>query len=148
MVGYNTNRFTATINITVPAFFQVIGSTSKPEQPHPASSGNKTVAFTWDTPSFPGTIIAGTFVETQASNLKIYFKPNHKELAQTYADTAAKELAFFSSIYGPISTANLSIVELPEDTVPAAWAPQVAAITSRAVSEKNKSGHTWMSDAC
>src|SRR5438067_8906230 len=150
MVGYNTNRFTATISITVPAFFSVIGSDAKPVQPRPASSGNKTVSFHWDTPSFPGTIIAGTFVETSASNLKIYFKPNHKELAQAYADTAAKELAFFSSIYGPISTANLSIVELPEDTVPAAWAPQVAAITSRAVSETvnfrllaNTLAHQW-----
>ena len=150
MVGYNTNRFTATINITVPAFFSVIGSASKPMQPHPASSGNKTVSFNWDTPSFPGTIIAGTFVETSASNLKIYFKPNHKELAQTYAETAAKELAFFSSIYGPISTANMSIVELPDDTVPAAWAPQLAAITSKAVSEKvnyrllaNTVAHQW-----
>jgi len=30
MVGYNTNRFTATIQVTVPAFFAVAGSTSKP----------------------------------------------------------------------------------------------------------------------
>jgi len=102
------------------------------------------------TPSFPGTIIAGTFVETNDSNLKIYFKPNHKDFAHAYADTAARELAFFSTIYGPISTANLSIVELPDDTVPSAWAPQVAAIASRAVGEKvnyrllaNSLAHQW-----
>ena len=150
MVGYNTNRFAATINITVPAFFEVIGSGAKAGPSHPASAGNKTATFVWDTPSFPGTIIAGTFVETSASNLRVYLKPNHKEFAQAYADTAAKELAFFSSIYGPISTANLSIVELPDDTVPAAWAPQVAAITSKAISEKvnyrllaNTLAHQW-----
>src|SRR5579862_4707378 len=96
MVGYETNRFTATINVTVPAFFQVIGSGAKPGASHPGTAGNKTVTFVWDTPSFPGTIIAGPFVETDASNLKIYFKPNHKEFAQAYADTAAREIAFFS----------------------------------------------------
>jgi len=151
MVGYGTNRFTATINVTVPAFFQVIGSGSKPgSSARPASAGNKTASFVWDTPSFPGTIIAGTFVETNDSNLKIYFKPNHKDFAHAYADTAARELAFFSTIYGPISTANLSIVELPDDTVPSAWAPQVAAIASRAVGEKvnyrllaNSLAHQW-----
>ncbi|HKR29786.1 MAG TPA: hypothetical protein VJT08_04890, partial [Terriglobales bacterium] len=59
MVGYGTNRFTASINITVPAFFSVIGSGAKPGSEHPASAGNKTASFVWDTPSFPGTIIAG-----------------------------------------------------------------------------------------
>src|SRR6185312_6922374 len=33
MVGYGTNRFTATISVTVPAFFSVIGSGSKPGTP-------------------------------------------------------------------------------------------------------------------
>ncbi|PYX96068.1 MAG: peptidase M1 [Acidobacteria bacterium] len=82
--------------------------------------------------------------------LKIYFKPNHKDLARSYAETAAKELAFFSSIYGPISTANMSIVELPDDTVPAAWTPQLAGITSKAISDKvnyrllaNTLAHQW-----
>lgn len=150
MVGYLTNRFTATINVTVPAFFQVIGSGAKPGAAHPASSGNKTSTFVWDTPSFPGTIITGPFVETSAANLKIYFKPNHKDLAHLYAETAAKEIAFFSQIYGPIYTTNLSIVELPDDTVPSAWAPQLAAIASRAVNEKvnyrllaNVLAHQW-----
>src|SRR5579859_6876224 len=39
MVGYNTNRFTATINVTVPAFFEAVGSGSRPAAPHPASAG-------------------------------------------------------------------------------------------------------------
>ncbi|MBV9073634.1 MAG: tetratricopeptide repeat protein [Acidobacteria bacterium] len=150
MVGYQINRFTSQINVTVPAFFQVIGSSSKLPTQHPAANGNKTVSFTWETPSFPGSIIAGAFVETDAANLKIYFKPNHKDFAHPYADTAAKEIAFFSQLYGPIYTTNLSIVELPDDTVPSAWAPQMAAIAARAVNEKvnyrllaNTLAHQW-----
>lgn len=136
MVGYGTNRFTAAINVTVPAFFEAIGSGSRPGPAHPASTGNKTFSFVWDTPSFPGTIIAGTFVPVSDSNLKIYFKPNHKDFAHAYGETAAREIAFYTQIYGPISTTNLSIVELPDDTVPSAWAPQLVAIASRAVTEK------------
>jgi hypothetical protein len=156
MVGYNTNRFTATINITVPAFFEVIGSGAKPLSPtHPASAGNKTFSFVWDTPSFPGTIIAGTFIEAGpfqgSNNLKVYFKPNHKEQAEAYAETAGRELAFFTNIYGPLPSApNLSLVELPDDTVPSAWAPQLAAIAARAVTQKvnyrllaNTLAHQW-----
>ena len=150
MVGYQINRFTATINVTVPAFFEAIGSGTKPGSTRPASGGNKTYSFVWDTPSFPGTIIAGTFVPVSDANLRIYFKPNHKDLAHNYAETAARQIAFFTQIYGPISTTNLSIVELPDDTVPSAWAPQLAAIASRAVTEKvsyrllgNTLAHQW-----
>src|SRR5256885_16740758 len=45
MVGYGTNRFTATIDVTVPAFFEVIGSGSKPGAAHPASAGAKMGEF-------------------------------------------------------------------------------------------------------
>src|SRR5438270_4650879 len=40
MVGYGTNKFTATVSVTVPAFFEAIGSGSKPAAPRPASAGN------------------------------------------------------------------------------------------------------------
>ncbi|HET9744044.1 MAG TPA: M1 family aminopeptidase [Terriglobales bacterium] len=150
MVGYGTNRFTAQINLTVPAFFEAIGSGAKPGGAHPASAGNKTFSFVWDTPSFPGTIIAGTFVPTKIGNMTMYFKPVHKGLEQVYEETAEKELAFYSTIYGPLPSVNLSIVELPDDTVPSAWAPQLIAIASKAITQKvnyrllaNNLAHQW-----
>src|SRR6202167_6378447 len=65
--AYGINRFTATMNITVPAHMLVIGS-GKESEGNPAPSKKaaanalptKTFNFTWDKPSFPGTIIAGT----------------------------------------------------------------------------------------
>src|SRR5215813_9068542 len=62
MVGFNTNRFSATINVTVPSGITVIGSGAKPGgASRPAGPGKVTYSFAWDRPSFPGTIIAGNF---------------------------------------------------------------------------------------
>ncbi|HEY0566248.1 MAG TPA: peptidase M1, partial [Terriglobales bacterium] len=54
MVGYGTNRFTATMNITVPSGLTVIASGTS-SAPKPAGPGKVTYTFTQNTPSFPGT---------------------------------------------------------------------------------------------
>ncbi len=114
----------------------------------------KTFTFVSDKPSFPGTIIAGQFTDTQYNeagvDMHVYFKPSHQNLAAEYATTAAKEYTFFTTLYNPFPAPALRVVELPDDTVPSAWAPQIAAIASRAVSEKinyrllaNTIAHQW-----
>jgi aminopeptidase N len=74
----------------------------------------------------------------------------HQALAAEYATTAAKEYTYFTTLYNPFPAPTVRIVELPDDTVPSAWAPQLAAIASRAVSEKinyrllaNTIAHQW-----
>ncbi|MEP6645434.1 MAG: peptidase M1, partial [Acidobacteriaceae bacterium] len=68
--GYGLNRFTATINVTVPVHMIAIGSgkqttsTASALKKAAASDGpTKTFSFVWDKPSFPGTIVAGAFQE-------------------------------------------------------------------------------------
>jgi predicted negative regulator of RcsB-dependent stress response len=172
MVGYNTNRFTATINVTVPTGMTVIGSgkassgpgvavptaaapaeepalrrgrkTRQPEPAKPAApahvAGKTTYTFVYDKPSFPGTIIAGTFQEYKdtagGANVTVYFTPVRKGIEQVYGDTAVKELEYFSGLYGPAPSPALNLVELPDGTVPSTWAPGLAAIASRGLSEK------------
>jgi len=220
MVGYGTNRFTSTINVTVPDDLTVIGSGSesappvpqqqpaaqptagpekpqaslssvpfgnsfqedtapklkrtpkarrktkstaapkapaKPAAPEPvrkASTGEKTYTFVWNRASFPGTIIAGRFTDTAVSeaglNIHVYFLPEKKQLAAEYGATAAREYAYFTTLYGPTGTTNLKVVQLPDDTVPSAWAPEIAAISARAIQEKtnyrllaNSIAHQW-----
>jgi aminopeptidase N len=155
MVGFNTNRFTSTINVTVPSGITAIGSGAKPgAASRPAGPGKMTYSFVWDRPSFPGTIIAGNFAVAQtipgANNIRVYFKPAHKALEATYAETASKELEYFSSLYGPLPSGQLDLVELPDDTVPSAWAPQIVGIASRAINDKvnyrllaNTVAHQW-----
>jgi aminopeptidase N len=158
--AYGINRFTATMNITVPAHMIVIGSGKESPGSAPAAKRpvgalpTKTFAFTWDKPSFPGTIVAGIFQEFKSDeaglDLHVLFKPAHKTLGASYATTAVKEFTYYVTLYGPAPSTTLKVVEIPDDTVPAAWAPEIAAISSRAVTEKvnyrllaNTISHQW-----
>jgi aminopeptidase N len=158
--AYGINRFTATMNITVPAHMMVIGSGQESESSTPAlkkttAAGSvKTYTFVWDKPSFPGTIIAGTFQEFKSDeagvDLHVFFKPIHQNLGALYAETAIREFTYFITLYGVPPSNALRVVEIPDDTVPSAWAPSLAAIASRAVTEKvnyrllaNTIAHQW-----
>ena len=165
VAGYGVNRFTSTIGVTVPAHMVVIGSgkepsaaaaaaTAIPKKPAAALANSKTFTFTWDKPSFPGTIIAGTFQEFKSDeagiDLHVFFKPNHQNLGAEYASTAVKAFTYFVTQYGNAPSTRLKIVELPDDTVPSAWAPEIAALSSRAITDKtnyrllaNTIAHQW-----
>ncbi len=159
--AYGIDRFTATINVTVPAHMIVIGSGVQSPGATPAlksaSAGTgptKTFSLKYDRASFPGTIIAGDFGDYASTDagidLHVYFKPAHKELAPAYAETAVKEFTYFITLYGPPSGNVLRIVELPDDTVPSSWAPQIAALASRGITPRtnyrllaNTIAHQW-----
>jgi hypothetical protein len=159
--GYGTNRFTATMRITVPAHMVVIGSgkqtvvdTAVSKKSSDSNGSTKTFTYVWDKPSFPGTIVAGAFQEFKSDeagvDLHIFFKPIHQDLGTLYADTAVKELTYFITLYGIAPSSTLRVVEIPDDTVPAAWAPELAAVASRAVTDKvnyrllaNTIAHQW-----
>lgn len=124
------------------------------EKQIPPVSGTKTYTFSWTQASFPGTIVAGQFVESTSNaagvNLHLYFKPSHKDQAASYADTAVKEFQYYAARLGPPLSNTLRIVELPDDTVPTAWAPEVAAIAGHALVGKtnyrllaNTIAHQW-----
>jgi hypothetical protein len=218
VAGYGTNRFAATIKVTVPAGYVAVGSgaaednpptpaaqaataqaaaaetkadegtngvptlkrrtpadAAKTETPAPAQksstsksgttrrrtatkaaappevkaseaaermlgAGARTYTFTWSKPSFPGSIFVGRFTETTisegAANVHVFFTADKKGLAQQYGETASKEFSFFTTLYGVPMSANLKVVQLPDDTVPSAWAPEIAAIAGRAISGK------------
>ena len=117
-------------------------------------AGNKIYTFTYDKPSFPGTIFIGKYEQTKSSegglDLTVYTSAANKPVAQQYAETAAKEYFFYTTIFGPAYSNKLNVVELPNDTVPSAWAPEIAAIAGRAFSQKvnyrllaNTVAHQW-----
>jgi len=158
--GYGIDRFTATINVTVPAHMMVIGSgTISPGEASAlkATTGggpSKTYALRYDKASFPGTIVAGDFgdfASTEAGiDLHVYFKPGHKDLASAYAETAVKEFTYFITLYGSPASNVLRVVELPDDTVPSAWAPDLAALAGRGITPRtnyrllaNTIAHQW-----
>src|SRR5215469_3134501 len=146
VTNYGIDRFTATINITAPAGTVVIGSGSVAAA-KPAGAGKVVASFSWQKPSFPGTIIAGPFTDSvfNGGGLHVYFQAGKKQFASAYADYATKEMEFFSSVYGAAPSHILKVVELPDDTVPMAWAPEIAALATRNISEKTN--YRLMADA-
>jgi tetratricopeptide (TPR) repeat protein len=158
--GYGINRFTSTISLTVPAHMVVIGSgkvtlsDSASKKPSTSAIPGKTFTFVSDKPSFPGTIVAGVFQEHKSDeagmNLHVFFKPSHQAVAPTYATTAVQEFTYFVTLFGPPQSQKLNVVELPGDSVPYAWAPEIAAIAGPSITEKvnyrllaNAIAHQW-----
>jgi aminopeptidase N len=140
VVGYGNNRFSATINVTLPTGMTVIGSGRTSATPVRGEAGKTTVTFSWPKTSFPGTIIAGKFEDVATSSgglsVHLFVKPDKKPYAQAYLDSTIKEMEFFSSIFGPVPSTTINVVQLPDDTVPMAWAPEIAALSRRAIVEK------------
>jgi aminopeptidase N len=159
--GYGLNRFTSTISVTVPSHMLVIGSgkattSDNPPSKKPNTNGlpTKTFTFTYAKPSFPGTIVVGSFKEYKSDeagmDLHVYFKPTHQALAPEYTTTAVQEFTYFITLYGTPLSQKLNVVELPGDTVPYAWAPEIAGIASPSITEKtnyrllaNAIAHQW-----
>jgi aminopeptidase N len=156
MTGYMTNRFTAEMHIRVPQGMRVFASgsqgASKPVKLANGKPGDQ-YDFNWTKPGFPGTIIAGRYVEPFTAgpgNVKVYLTISHQQSGNELAQTAAKEYDFFTDSFGASETSHLNIVELPDDTLPAVWAPELAAILGSRVGDKsgirllaNTIAHQW-----
>jgi hypothetical protein len=156
MTGYLTNRFTAQMHIRVPQGMRVFSSgslgASKPVTLASGKPGDQ-YDFNWTKPGFPGTVIAGRYVEPVTAgpgNVKVYLTVSHQQAGNELAQTAAKEYDFFTGSFGALESSHLNVVELPDDTLPAVWAPELAAILGSRVSDKssvrllaNTIAHQW-----
>ncbi len=154
--GYMTDRFTAEIHIRVPQGMRVFASGSSGAS-HPVSLASGKPGdqfdFNWTKPGFPGTVIAGRYVNpvsVGAGNVKVYVTLAHQALGNQLAQTAAKEYEFFTDSFGQAESTRLNVVEIPDDTLPAAWAPELAAILGSRVGDKtgvrllaNTMAHQW-----
>jgi tetratricopeptide (TPR) repeat protein len=156
LTGYLTDRFTAEMHIRVPQGMRVFASgslgASKPVTLANGKQGDQ-YNFNWDKPGFPGTVIAGRFVGPVTAgpgNVKVYLTVSHQASGNELAQTAAKEYDFFTDSFGAAESSHLNVVELPNDTLPAAWAPELAAIMGSRVGDKssvrllaNTIAHQW-----
>ena len=161
VTGYGFNRFTSTISVTVPAHMVAIGSgketvsdSAASKKPNSSGLPNKTFTFVSDKPSFPGTIVAGVFQQYKSDeagiDLHVFFKPTHQKLGAEYATTAIQEFTYYITLYGVPLSSKLNVVEIPDDTVPSSWAPEIAAISGHTITEKvnyrllaNTIAHQW-----
>ncbi len=145
--GFGLNRFTSTISVTLPAHMLVIGSGKASmtdavasKKPNASVLPTKTFKFVSTNPSFPGTIVAGIFQEYKSDeaglDLHVFFKPTHQSVAPAYTTTAVQELTYFITLYGLPPSQKLNVVELPGDTLPYTWAPEIAGMAGPSITEK------------
>ncbi len=145
--GYGLNRFTSTISITLPAHMLVVGSgkstvsdVAPSKKPSTSVLPTKTFTFVSNKPSFPGSIVAGVFQEYKSDeagmDLHVFFKPTHQSVAPAYTTTAVQEFTYFITLYGLPASQKLNVVELPGDTLPYAWAPEIVGMASPSITEK------------
>ena len=148
MNGIFTDRFTAEVHVTVPTGERAIGSGFKGE--HPLPGGRTQFDFNWTKPGFPGTIVAGKFLQPisapDAPNVHVYVTDASKARAQDMAATTAKAFEFLTNQFGGAESATINVVELPSTSVSAAWAPEIVAIQPARASTRllaNTVAHQW-----
>jgi Peptidase family M1 domain/Tetratricopeptide repeat len=139
MTGLFTNRFTAEMRIRVPGDERVVGSGSGVSA-QKSIPGNRTeFTFKWAKPGFPGTIIAGKFLDPiTAGNMRVYVTEKHKEAAHDFASTGEREYLYMAGTFGQPESTHMNLVELPDDAVSAAWAPEIAAIAGNRITARNE----------
>lgn len=156
MTGYQTDRFTAEMHIRVPQGMKVFASGAQGGA-HSVSLANGKPGdqfdFNWNKPGFPGTVIAGRYISPATAgpgNIKVYLTVAHQSSGNELAQTAAKQFEFFTDSFGAPESSHLNVVELPDDSLPAVWAPELAAIVGNRVGDKsgvrllaNTIAHQW-----
>lgn len=143
-----TDRFTAEIHVTVPAGERVLGSGFTGQ--HKVAGDRTEYIFNWTRPGFPGTIIAGKFLQPvsapDAPNVKVYVTDANKAKAQDMAATAGRVFESMTNQFGSAETATINVVELPSTSVSAAWAPEMVALRPDRSSTRliaNTVAHQW-----
>ena len=135
--GYTTDRFTSTMNITVPQGYQVIGSGSGSSKPNTGDG----IVFTYDftKPSFPGdiAIVKGQPVKNSSGGVTttLWFRGPQADFANAYGDTTSQMLEHFTSLFGLAPYANLTVIETADGAPNGYSAPGLIFLAPRAIAK-------------
>lgn len=148
--GLFTDRFTAEIHVTVPKGESVVGSGAAPDGGHDSGDGRTQFDFNWSRPGFPGSLVVGRFLPAitapEAPNVEVYLTKQNESKGEEFATTVARELGFMSGEFGDAELGRLAVVELPDDSVSAAWGAGMVAIKPSHGSPRllaNTVAHEW-----
>ncbi len=148
MTGLFTDRFTAEMHIRVPAEYTAVGSGTTTKKTLP--DGRNEFSFVWSKPGFPGTIVAGKFLPpitaSGISNIHVYVTEKRKDGAPDFAALAGHEFEYMTSVFGQPESGRINIVELPEDAVSAAWAPEMACIAGNRIVDRTAASQRLLSN--
>jgi aminopeptidase N len=121
--GYTTDRFSADLNLTVPAGARAIAAGI--ETSSPAADGKTTYNFQFSRSSFPGSVavVTGTPVKSNADGIttSLYFRDAEKDMAGSYGEEIAKIMNYLTGLFGIAPYANLTVIET-ENGAPGGYA--------------------------
>ena len=133
--GYTSDRFTSTMNITVPQGYQVIGSglgSSKQD-----TGGNTIFTYDFTKPSFPGDIAIekGDLIKNSSGGITttLWFRGPQTELANAYGARTSEMLDHFVSLFGLAPYANLNVIETADGAPNGYSAPGLIFLAPRAI---------------
>jgi hypothetical protein len=135
--GYTSDRFTSTINVTVPDGFKVIGSGNDSVK---AAGGSSMFTFQFTKPSFPGDIavVKGQPVKNSTDGLTttLWFRGPEANMANMYGSATAQMVGYYTGIYGLAPYANLTVVETTDGAPNGYAAPGLVFLSPRAIGKE------------
>ena len=133
---YSADRFTMTLAVTVPSAMRVVASGfSTTDRNVP---GKITYNYKFSNPSFPGSIAvvedAVDRVNAAGVVTEVYFRGEHKKLAQLYGEETGKAVDEMADLFGLAPSKNLTLVETEDGTPNGYAAPNIIFLNSKAIS--------------
>ena len=155
--GYMTDRFTAEMHIRVPQGMRVFASGATGQRPSPspspAASPATNTTSTGPSPDFPApsSPAAMSTPSPPAPATSRSTSPSAtRPPATSWPRPPPRSTTSSPTASARRKPAHLNVVELPDDTLPAAWAPELAAIMGSRVGDKsgvrllaNTIAHQW-----
>ena len=136
--GYTADRFTSTMNITVPQGYQVIGS--GPAGSKPDTSGGTTFTYEFTKPSFPGDIavVKGQPVKNSTDGITttLWFRNAQADFANSYGELTAQMIGHFTTLFGLAPYANLTVIETTDGAPNGYAAPGLIFLAPRAITKE------------
>jgi tetratricopeptide (TPR) repeat protein len=132
--GYSTNRFSAAMNITVPAGFQVIASGLGTSQNTP---GKTTYNFKFTQRSFPGSIAVSKAppnrINGEGISTEVYFRGAEKDAERSWGDLTGQIVNYFTSLFGRPPYASLALIETEPGAPGGYSAPGIIFLNPRSI---------------
>lgn len=140
LTNYPSNRYTGTFRIIVPDTFVVVG-TGKGDAPTSMPGigkgpGQSSYVFHCDQPGPVGSFVAGTLqlspVAAQGYQFSVYTPPAQAATAQSYGNSLAQIMSYFSDTFGSFGTQpSLAVAQMPDGSLAGYSAPGLLLISAR-----------------
>ena len=141
LTGYPTNRFTGTFHLNVPDTFAMAG-TGKALAPTPMAGktpgeGSRLLYVFECTRSAPnGTFVAGNLElntkQAEGINVAVYAPRAASAKVGDFASDVARAGITFSDLFGPLPDPNMTLIQIPDNTLREYAAPGVLLLSQRA----------------